>query len=384
MITRTLGLEQLLVHAAWLRRFARALVRDDDAAEDVVQGTLVAAWQHPPAEDVKPRSWLARVAANRARDDRRGEGRRQAREVVTDVGRAEVASPEQLMGDLQIHREVAEVLTALEEPYRETLFQRYYEGLSGADIALRQGVPAGTVRWRLKEGLTRVRRALDDRHGSERERWRLALAPLLAGPAALAPTGATAPAAAAGLAGAGGRLLVAAASVMAAGALVAIAVGLYGRGSAGRARVGGPAPLAVGASPGVPSPGERAARRPPVPPRLAALPASAPSGPEPAVTAEADMIARHMLGAVAAGSYDGFLAFADDVFKGGLQKSTLDEVVAAVGSKLARGYTLEPLGTLRREDHLLSVWRLELREGGDEHLVRLAIQDGRAVGFWIE
>ena len=41
----TASLEDLLLHAGWLRRFAVALVDDRDVAEDVAQDTLVAAWQ---------------------------------------------------------------------------------------------------------------------------------------------------------------------------------------------------------------------------------------------------------------------------------------------------------------------------------------------------
>jgi hypothetical protein len=49
--------------------------------------------------------------------------------------------------------------------------------LTAAEIARVTGVPAGTVRWRLKMGLERLRAALDARHG-DRRRWMLLLAPL--------------------------------------------------------------------------------------------------------------------------------------------------------------------------------------------------------------
>ena len=168
------GIEQLMVHAAWLRRFAGALLRDADDADDVVQSALVAAWQTSAPDPSQPRSWLARIAQNRAKDVRRTEQRRQAREAIADeIHPGEAVTPEQLMGDLEIHRTVAEVVTALPQPYRETVLLRYYEGLSAADIAGRLGVPAGTVRWRLKEGLDRVRRELDGRCGGRQAgRWR--------------------------------------------------------------------------------------------------------------------------------------------------------------------------------------------------------------------
>src|SRR5205823_1008819 len=56
----------------------------------------------------------------------------------------------------------------LAEPYRTAVLLRYYEELSAAEIARRTEVPAGTVRWRLKEGLDRLRRQLDERSGGRR------------------------------------------------------------------------------------------------------------------------------------------------------------------------------------------------------------------------
>src|SRR5206468_2898643 len=60
---------------------------------------------------------------------------------------------------------------------------------SAARIARLQGIPAGTVRWRLSQAIDDLRVRLDERHGGRRRAWLLALAPLarrrlgLAGPA---------------------------------------------------------------------------------------------------------------------------------------------------------------------------------------------------------
>src|SRR5687768_8878028 len=55
---------ELLANAGWVRALARNLLSDSHKADDVVQGTLVAAIEHPPAPDVPLRPWLARVARN--------------------------------------------------------------------------------------------------------------------------------------------------------------------------------------------------------------------------------------------------------------------------------------------------------------------------------
>jgi RNA polymerase sigma-70 factor (ECF subfamily) len=148
-------MDELLRHAGWLRRLAAALVGDRDAGADVAQETLFTAWRRPPAEtdrDVRP--WLAVVAGNRARDLARASGRRAAREgAAKDVASAEVATPEQLVCDAENHRMVAEVVSGLEEPFRQTLVLHYYDGLASAEIARRLGLPEGTIRSRIKRGL---------------------------------------------------------------------------------------------------------------------------------------------------------------------------------------------------------------------------------------
>ncbi|MBA2539444.1 MAG: helix-turn-helix domain-containing protein, partial [Deltaproteobacteria bacterium] len=73
---------------------------------------------------------------------------------------------------------LARLVGELEEPFRETILLRYAEGLEPTQIARRLGIPASTVRWRIKEGLERLRRGLDDAHGGDRKLWLLALAPI--------------------------------------------------------------------------------------------------------------------------------------------------------------------------------------------------------------
>ena len=46
----------------WLCKLARALIREPDAADDLVQDTLVAALQSDPPGGSARRSWLAAVA----------------------------------------------------------------------------------------------------------------------------------------------------------------------------------------------------------------------------------------------------------------------------------------------------------------------------------
>ena len=157
----TIRLEDLIAHAVWVRGLARSLVGDAHAAEDVVQDTWLAALRTPPREDRNLRAWLGRVVANFARQRGRGAARRAAREEAAGAQREPVATPEALAQRVETQRHVAALVLELDEPYRQTVLLRYYEGLLSPEIARRMNVAAGTVRWRLSHALELLRRTRD-------------------------------------------------------------------------------------------------------------------------------------------------------------------------------------------------------------------------------
>jgi RNA polymerase sigma-70 factor (ECF subfamily) len=172
----TADVEELLRHAAWMRRLAGTLVRDRALADDLAQETWVQALQHPPRAGETVRPWLGEVLRNVLRGRLRSEKRRDAREQASDTLPA--PSAEELVGSVELHKLLAGEVLALDEPYRSTLLLRFYEGLSAAEIAEKASLPAGTVRWRLKEGLDQLRARLDRKHEGDRAAWLRALAPL--------------------------------------------------------------------------------------------------------------------------------------------------------------------------------------------------------------
>lgn len=182
----------ILQHAEWVRRLALALVRNADDADELAQETWEAALSRPPREAGPLRPWLAGVSRNLSRMRARSAGRRVRREESVPRPEAE-PTPEELVARVEMQQEVARRVLALREPFRSTLLLRYYEGCSAAEIARRQDVPAGTVRWRLKQGLDDLRKQLDDAQQGDRKRWARLLAPLPG--AAISPQlGAPAPA----------------------------------------------------------------------------------------------------------------------------------------------------------------------------------------------
>jgi RNA polymerase sigma factor (sigma-70 family) len=168
----------LLQHSTWMRRLAMSLVRDDAAADDLVQETWVAALKHPPraGDDVRP--WLGKVLRNLMRGKHRSESRRNRREDAATEKGAHAPSTEHLVGAVEVQRLLAEEVLALKEPYISTILLCFYEGLSASEVALRLDVAASTVRWRVQEGLKQLRVRLDRKHAGDRSAWLRAMAPL--------------------------------------------------------------------------------------------------------------------------------------------------------------------------------------------------------------
>ncbi|MCZ6597951.1 MAG: RNA polymerase sigma factor, partial [Planctomycetota bacterium] len=176
-------LERLLHHRAWLRALAARLV-GATAADDLVQDTWLAALQRPPDPTRPPRPWLSTVARRLAGGRRRSEPR------PAEAGEGKLPSTAELIERIDTEKRLASEVARLDEPFRTTVLLRYYEGLSSADIARRQGVPGGTVRWRLKRGLELLRERLDGAFG-DRRNWGLALGQLLGGTSTAAGGAAT-------------------------------------------------------------------------------------------------------------------------------------------------------------------------------------------------
>jgi RNA polymerase sigma-70 factor (ECF subfamily) len=152
-----------------LRALARSLVHGDADADDLIQDTAVTAVTSPPDSSRPVKPWLATVLRNRWRMDRRSRARRIAREgaVVADE---QESAPDAIDRARALER-LSTALVALDEPFRTVIIRRYMDNESCAQIARALGVPAGTIRWRLKTGLDRLRAALDE----STPRWRVLL-----------------------------------------------------------------------------------------------------------------------------------------------------------------------------------------------------------------
>ena len=139
-----------------LRRYARALTRDAELADDLVQDTLVRALRSEHlfhGGDI--RSWLYTILTNLNRNRLRSLARRPTITALDDNDAPDMAGPE--AGGRDIER----ALAALVEDQRTVLLLVVLEGLSYREVAEVQGVPIGTVMSRLARARTQIKAYLD-------------------------------------------------------------------------------------------------------------------------------------------------------------------------------------------------------------------------------
>ena len=147
------GLESLIPA---LRRFARALARDAETADDLVQDTLVRALRGEHLfHGGDLRTWTFTILLNLDRNRRRGLARRPILAVIED---ADPAGPPGTDGT---GRDIERGLVLLPQEQREVLLLVTLEGLSYREAAEVQGVPIGTVMSRLSRARTALRTHLE-------------------------------------------------------------------------------------------------------------------------------------------------------------------------------------------------------------------------------
>ena len=154
----------------------RTLGREEDA-RDVVQDAFLRAYRGLPRfkGEAKFSSWLYRITLNLCRDWIRRE--RRAPIVPTPAGADpnafadEQVSPsvsvEELGGRRQMSDAVARALAELPEDQRTAILMKEYHGLTFQEIADTLQCPLSTVKTRLYQGLSVLRRRLERRQAEQ-------------------------------------------------------------------------------------------------------------------------------------------------------------------------------------------------------------------------
>ena len=139
-----------------LRRYARALTRDADIADDLVQDTLVRALRSERlfhGGDI--RSWLYTILTNLNRNRRRSLARRPSISPLNEDDEPGANGTEAEGRDIQ------RALTGLVEEQRSALLLVMLEGLTYREVAEIQGVPIGPVMSRLARARAHIKASID-------------------------------------------------------------------------------------------------------------------------------------------------------------------------------------------------------------------------------
>jgi RNA polymerase sigma-70 factor (ECF subfamily) len=146
----------------------RTIGREEDA-RDVCQETFLRAFRALPGfrGQAKFSSWLYRIALNLCRDWMRRERRARLVQPPEDVDLMELAvaaEPSELIEDFVSRKDQARVveraMATLSEEQRTAIVLKEYHGLTFQEIADVVGCPLSTVKTRLYQGLTVLRREL--------------------------------------------------------------------------------------------------------------------------------------------------------------------------------------------------------------------------------
>ncbi len=151
----TIAPQALLEQAAFVRRLAFAILRNDADADDTAQDALARGLTNGPSDPGALRSWFAAVVRNLAHGLRRREARLGARERRASH-REGSASVIDAVARQETLRAVVDAVDALHPSSREVVLLRHFDGLPPREIAVRLGVPVETV----KKRLSRAHRAL--------------------------------------------------------------------------------------------------------------------------------------------------------------------------------------------------------------------------------
>src|SRR6188474_2608874 len=147
----------------------RTIGREEDA-RDVCQETFLRAFRALPGfrGQAKFSSWLYRIALNLCRDWIRRQRRAPVQQLPEDTDASELAgetgpveSIEELVARRELTAIVEEAMSVLSEEQRTAIILKEYHGMTFQEIADMQGCPLSTVKTRLYQGLTVLRRQLE-------------------------------------------------------------------------------------------------------------------------------------------------------------------------------------------------------------------------------
>jgi RNA polymerase sigma-70 factor (ECF subfamily) len=148
----------LAEHGAEIQAVAQVILRDRDEAADVLEETVIAAWEKASTlrDPAALRPWLLRIATNRALSRRR----MTARLVTLDVVAERPAGDPQRAIDARLA--ITEGLRVLAPRERAAIALHYLADLPVDEVARAMGTSPNTTKTQLREALVKLRREMGE------------------------------------------------------------------------------------------------------------------------------------------------------------------------------------------------------------------------------
>lgn len=158
--------EAISAYGGIVHGVARRVVSEASLAEEVAQDTFLALWRRPGAYDPERgslQSFLAGVARNKAIDlVRREESLRRTRDALmleAEASSFDTDSDEQSYA-VEEREHLRTALQNLSPLQREAIVLAYFGGRTYREVAAELGIPEGTAKTRLRDGLIKLREVL--------------------------------------------------------------------------------------------------------------------------------------------------------------------------------------------------------------------------------
>ena len=159
-------------HSRLLFGLILRIIRDRGDAEDILQEAFVRVWTRAEMYDARmggPLPWLVRVARNCAIDRVRA---RRVRATVdapwfyppafeTATPARAIQTPETDVLDAERRQTLGDALAGIPAEQRLLIEAAFFEGYTHSELAQRFGLPLGTVKTRIRAGLSTMRRRLE-------------------------------------------------------------------------------------------------------------------------------------------------------------------------------------------------------------------------------
>lgn len=145
-------------HNQALFRVARAILRDEGDAEEVVQAAYVAAFSKlEQLSDVSSLgAWLRKITVNRAYDrlrqkerERRADEARREHDLQFRISSPSAQNPEDISAKREVLAQIEQAIDSLPDSLRSVFVMRDVQELTGAETAESLGIEEGAVRVRL-------------------------------------------------------------------------------------------------------------------------------------------------------------------------------------------------------------------------------------------